>query len=96
MALKKYYLNTSADTTNTIKGSAEGLLFNYFFYNLGTTDGTIKFYLEDSDGNDIILYDDTVSKNQKIFFKEKISLEGEDVKVYSSIDDIQVVIQILN
>ena len=96
MALKKYYLTTSADVTNTLKSSAQGLLFNYSFINLGTSDANLKLYLEDSNNNQIVIFYNTISAGEKIFLEEKFSLEGEDVKIYSDKDDVQVLIQILS
>jgi len=96
MALQKYYLNTEADQTKTLKSDAIGLIFNSFIYNLNSTNGNLKLYLEDDNGNDIILFEDTVSSKQRIYFEEKYNLNSDDIKVYSDIDDIQVVVQVLN
>lgn len=96
MALNKYYLTTEADQTKTIKADAQGLLFNYTLYNLNTSNGNVKLYLVDSNGNDIILFEDSITSKSKLFVEEKLTLEGEDIKIYSDIDNIQVIVQILN
>jgi len=95
MALNKYYLKTQAEMTNTIKADAQGLLFNYFLYNLNTSDGHVKLYLVDDNGNEIILLETDISAGQKIYLEEKLTLEGEDIKIYSDIDNVQVIVQIL-
>lgn len=95
MALNKYYITTTADTTTTIKSNATGLIFNYMFYNLGTTAATIKFYLTDSNDNDIILLKTSINAGDKLYLEEKYNLNNDDIKIYSSADDIQVLVQIL-
>jgi len=96
MALKKYYLKTTAEATKTLKSNANGLLFNFSFYNLNSTNSNIKFYLEDDNNNEILIFNGSISGGQKLYFEEKYSLEGEDIKVYSDMDNVQILIQILD
>jgi hypothetical protein len=96
MALKKNYLTTSKDTTNVIKASAYGLIFNTLIYNHGINNANIKYFLTDSNDNEIIIYEGTLSSGERLFIDEKYSLEGEDIKIYSSEDDVQIVVQILD
>jgi len=96
MALKKYYLTTTAEATKTLKSDANGLLFNFLLFNLNTNSCNIKLYLEDDNNNELIIFNDTISAGQKLYFEEKYSLEGEDIKVYSDKNNVQVLIQILD
>ena len=95
MALNKYYITTTADTTTTIKSDANGLIFNYMIYNLDTAAATIKLYLTDDNENEIILFKTSIDAGSKIYLEEKYNLNNNDIKVYSSNDNVQVLVQTL-
>jgi len=100
MALQRYniYIDDN-NQTKTLTSDNTGLIFNYLIYNLhdknDTNQPNIKFYIVDSNDNEIILLERQLAAEEKIYSEEKIKINSEDVKIYSSLKDVQVVLQLL-
>ena len=99
MALKRYITVIDDDNqTRTIASDVTGMLFNFLIYNnhnetdTNQPEVTLKIIVDD---NELIIFKKLLDKNETLTWKPEISLNGNDIKIYSTLKDVNVVTQVL-
>ena len=92
MALKKFYNNINNDnTTQTIVSQYTGLIFKFLVFNGNSDNCDITIYIE----NGGTLYKKTLQPNETFEVEPKILLQNENLKIYSSKKDLEIITEIL-
>jgi len=92
MALNKFYNNISDDnSTQTIVSSYTGMIFKVLIFNDNNNTNDIKLYIEDGG----TLYKKTLDAYETFEVEPKILLENENLKIYSSKANVDIITEIL-
>ena len=101
MALKKILTIIDDDNqTKTIATDQNGILFNIIIFNNHDSNDTnqpeIKYYYINNDGVEVILFKKKLETNETFMWKPEMVLTSDDLKIYSTLKDVNVVTQILH
>jgi hypothetical protein len=100
MALKKILtIIDDNNQTKTIATDQDGILFNIIIFNNHDSNDTnqpeIKYYYINNDGVEVILFKKKLEVNETFTWKPEMVLTSDDLKIYSTLKDVNVVTQIL-
>jgi len=92
MALNKFYNKITDDsTTQTIVSNYTGMIFKILIFNGNTETNDIWLYIE----NGGTLYKKTLQPNETFEIEPKIILQNENLKIYASKSDLEIITEIL-
>jgi len=92
MALNKFYNKITDDSsTQTIVSKYSGMIFKILFFNGNSDANDIWLYIEDGG----TLYKRTLQPNETFEVEPKIILQNENLKIYASKADLEIITEIL-